>query len=405
MEKLIGVGAAGNKAVISAIESGYPKGCCLLINSTLKDIDEKYHDIAINIGGLRGGCGKERNVARKIALASLNEDQTLQALDSLPDDEDETIYLVTSTEGGTGSGATPLLAQYLYEVHGLNVVITAFTGFEDDARGLLNTIEFFRELSDKYVVQIISNKKALGSGTNKLKAQEKANMEFVKRLQIITAKDVIDGDNNIDETDLFKVISTPGLMTVEHASIKGIKNIDQFNEIVSSMIDNSLTVDYYDPGAQRIAIYLDIEKRTLDVIDFDYNIIKNKLGIPFEIFQHIQHRNKVDETISVISTGMNMPLNEMESIYDKYMKNISIINKKSDDFFDKLDDLTDESSIRFNTARRRRGINTTKKSEFFEQIAATEEEDDIEIIDIRDSIENNRSEFLKTQITEDSEEV
>lgn len=404
MEKLIGCGAAGNKAVIAAIENGYPRACCLLINSTLKDIDEKYHDIAINIGGFRGGCGKERDVAKKITLASLGEDDTLKVLDSLPDDEDETIYLITSTEGGTGSGATPLLAKYLHEVHGLNVIITAFTGFEDDARGLLNTIDFFRELSDEYVVQIISNKKVLGSGTNKFAAQQKANMEFVKRLQIITVKDIIDSHNNIDETDLFKVISTPGLMDIETVSIKGIKNIDQFNEIVSNMIDNSFSVDFYDPKAQRIAIYLDIEKRTLDAIDFEYNVIKDKLGLPFELFQHIQHHNKLDETISIISTGMNMPLDEMEALYDRYMKNINIINKKSDDFFDKVDHLTDNSSIRFNTAKRKRGNVKKDKSSFLKQFVK-DENIEIEEINMKDNIKNSKAEYLKTQVTKDSESV
>lgn len=353
MSKIIGLGAAGNKAVIEAIEAGtIPKSHCLLINSTLKDIPSDYHDISVNIGGDRGGCGKEREVGKELTIESI-KDGTLDILDQLIEPNDEMIYLASSTEGGSGSGSISIISKYFKEMYNLNVNITAFTGFEDDARGMLNTIEFFKDLSDEYIVQVISNKKFLeDANNNKMKAQQLANREFNRRLAIMLGLTIVDSDNNIDETDLYKVLSTPGLITSEHAILdRSIKNNDQFNKVVSDMIDNTKTVDIIDPQSKRIAVILNIKPSTEDAIDFSFDIIKQKLGYPYELFTHVQDEGD-SEFINIISSGMRMPTDELIDIYNKYQEKMQNINKSKDSFFNSIRDLDDGSSDMFNSARR-----------------------------------------------------
>ena len=57
--KLIGIGAAGNKAAIKAIELGvFDKASVRIMNTTVKDINHDYDDISVIFGNQRGGCGK-----------------------------------------------------------------------------------------------------------------------------------------------------------------------------------------------------------------------------------------------------------------------------------------------------------------------------------------------------------
>ena len=72
--------------------------------------------------------------------------------------------------------------------------IIAFTGFEEDVRGLSNTVEFFKEIGPNIVVQTISNASYLAkAGNNRLKAEEMANEEMADRIEIITGKNFIPG--------------------------------------------------------------------------------------------------------------------------------------------------------------------------------------------------------------------
>ena len=74
--KLIGIGAAGNKAAMAAIEQGvFGREEVLLINTTRKDMKDEYDDINVIIGGGMGGCGKERGRAKNITIESLKSEK------------------------------------------------------------------------------------------------------------------------------------------------------------------------------------------------------------------------------------------------------------------------------------------------------------------------------------------
>lgn len=355
--KVIGTGAAGNKATIGLIERNViGMAAVKLINSTLTDIPENYRDIAICLSNSAGGCGKERNLSKELTMGSL-QDGTLSPLDAFIEEDDELLIINTSTEGGTGSGSTSLIAKYAREVIGIPVMIFGFTGFEEDGRGLQNTIEFFQELEPEYIVQAISNKKCL-DGYNKLKAHTMANEEFAKKIRVLTGIDLKDSDQNIDRTDLYKVGTTPGFMTILKAPLERIKNVEAFNKAVTEMIDNDKSLDISEPSAKRIAVILNVSEKTRDYIDFGFQVIKDKLGVPYEIFTHVQY-DEDEEYIAVIASGMNLPMDELQDIYKKYQEASERVNKNKDKFFDMTSNLTGnaEDSM-FNVNRKKPGGNT-----------------------------------------------
>ena len=252
--------------------------------------------------------------------------------------------LIASAEGGTGSGSLPILAKYYTQVLGKSVHCVIFTGFEEDSRGLQNTIELFQEIDDEYTVEVISNKKFLDKFNNKLKAEKAANEELAKKIAILVGRDIIESEQNIDETDLFKASTTPGFMMIESAQLDRIKNVNQFNQILSDMIDDTYSLDCTDRSIKRLAIILNVSERTQDVIDLQVEVIKNKLGIPYELFTHVQYDKTKEESISIIASGMNMPLEDIKDIYEKYKSQTENISTKKDGFFDFMKDIKKEDA-------------------------------------------------------------
>lgn len=348
----IGCGAAGNKAIINLIEKGVvSKDKCYILNSTIGDVPAAYRDRSIIIGDENGGgCGKEREVAKRITMEAL-EDGTIN-VSSMVDPDDDTVTIVTSTEGGTGSGSSIILARAFKDL-GLPIHIFVFSGFEDDSRGLKNTVSYFKDLDEDYTVQVLSNKKFLDFG-NRIKAEKMANDEFANRMMIYLGLPLVNGEQNIDATDHYKIATTPGFTDIEYCSLEKIKNMDAFNKVVSDMIDNTKSIDF-EPNAIRLGIYLNISDKTTEAMDFDFSKIKAKMGNPFELFLHVQHEEG-NEWVAIMASGIKIPGEEVEAIYKKYIDESSKVNKNKDTFFNKAESfksLDEDDMFDIGSARRR----------------------------------------------------
>ena len=328
--KLIGVGAAGNKAVIRLLEDGIIQdNDCLLLNSTLADVPEKYKEFAIEFGDTKG-CGKERDLAKDMIMDAL-ADHTVN-LDALMDPDDRMVIIVTSSEGGTGCGASSVIAKYMKEVVGANVQLFVFTGFEDDVRGLKNTVDWFHDLSEEYIVQAISNKSFLEEAEgNRKKAEELANVEFSKRISTLLGQNIIASENNIDDTDLYKIDTTPGFMTIEHTVLNKIRSVDDFNKALENMVLDTHSLDN-ERSAKRIGIIINCGEKTQGFIDQTFDVLKKKYGTPYELFLHIQNYHD-EEYIDIIVSGMKIPYDDIKNTYNKYKKQMESIDMNQDRFF------------------------------------------------------------------------
>ena len=344
--KFIGVGAAGNKAVIQLLEQGViQSSSCLLLNSTLKDVPEKYKEFAIEFGDVRG-CGKERNLAKEMIVDALSN-HTVN-LDAFLDPEDKMVVIVTSSEGGTGSGASSVIAQYMKEVINTNVQMIVFTGFEDDARGLKNTVDWFHDLSEEYVVQVISNKSFLDEAKgNRKKAEKLANQEFVNLVSTLLGQGIIASDNNIDDTDLYKIDTTPGFMTIEHCILNKIRSVEDFNMALENMMRETHSLDN-ERSAKRIGIIINCGEKTQEFIDQSFEVIKAKYGEPYELFLHIQNYHD-DEYVDIVVSGMKIPFDDVKTTYNKYKKQLESIDMKSDRFFKQNFDTSDADVLDMNS--------------------------------------------------------
>ena len=331
---LIGIGAAGNKAVMTAINMDVVKvEDTIIINSTTKDFPKDYKGKTIVLSSTDTGCGKERSVSKEYTRKAISDGKF--NFDNIGDYI--SVIIATSVEGGTGSGSAPIIAKLFNQVYLRNTHIIAFTGFEDDVRGLSNTVEFFKEIDSNTMVQTISNKTFLAkAGNNKLKAEELANREMAERISVLTGKDFIEGSQNIDDTDILKLSNTHGYMTVEKKIFtKSLETGEDFEKIIKNMIYNSASIKSKEPCAARLGVVLNINAESEDAIDYTFASLKAAYGNPFEFFTQVQWDGK-QEYIAFIASGMKMPIDEIEAVYTRYKEQTEKINKNGDEFFSRI---------------------------------------------------------------------
>ena len=336
--KVIGCGAAGNKAVIELIKQGYNADQVLLLNSTPRDVPEEYKKKTI----LFGGCGKERSLGKKMLLSVVSSEMIDPA--SMISSRDKGVILVGSTEGGSGSSAIPILAKYFREVVGVNVICILFFGFQDDTRGLQNSIELAQELSEDFVIMAISNAKFLkDANNNRFKAEQMANQKFIDIVNILSGATIKPGIQVIDDTDLYKIIYTPGYMIADRVVLTNLGTMDDFNSQVLDAIRNQKFIDPpHEAGVKRSGFIFNVEDNN-DNIDYSVNCLTDVFGSPYEKFTNLTVGECEGYTMDYILSGMKLPIDELTTLYNSYIENSNKVDKRVDNFFNVMSNMRGNS--------------------------------------------------------------
>lgn len=342
---LFGIGAAGNKAAIEAIETRIiGEDNVKLVNTTVKDIPEKYKNDPnkiIKFSSMLGGCGKEPIKGQKAMFQAIkNKDIDFS---TIINPNTKAVVLVTSVEGGTGCGATPVIAKYFTALN-IPVHVFAFIGFQDELRGVSNTLKFFKDLPDGIVLHTISNNKFLDFTKNYSKAEASANEEFVMQLEILIGSGMIASTQNIDDTDHYKIITTPGYMDIRHVELNGAKNIDLTNQAIIDSFESMSCLEYNNTGCKRIAVVINAAQKTQDSIDNRFEVIKRYTGEPLEIYRHIQNDGS-EEYINIIVAGLPYPEDGIRDIGKKYSTFKDKVTNESKVLSDILDDIDFDDDI------------------------------------------------------------
>lgn len=340
--KVIGCGAAGNKAVIELIKQGYNADQVLLLNSTPRDVPEEYKKKTILFGNGLGGCGKERSLGKKMLLSDLSSEKIDPA--SMISSRDKGVILVGSTEGGSGSSAIPILAKYFREVVGVNVICILFFGFQDDTRGLQNSIELAQELSEDFVIMAISNAKFLkDANNNRFKAEQMANQKFIDIVNILSGATIKPGVQVIDDTDLYKIIYTPGYMIADRVVLTNLGTMDDFNSQVLDAIRSQKFIDPpHEAGVKRSGFIFNVEDNN-DNIDYSVNCLTDVFGSPYEKFTNLTVGECEGYTMDYILSGMKLPIDELTTLYNSYIENSNKVDKRVDNFFNVMSNMRGNS--------------------------------------------------------------
>ena len=210
-----------------------------------------------------------------------------------------------------------------------------------------------------------------------VEAEKLANRKFVNIMGIITGSSIIASSQNIDDTDLFKILSTPGYICIESADLTDVTSVEEFNARINNAMYDSTLLDSGKRGSKRIGVIYDIPESMTSVVDFSGSNIREKYGVPYEMFTHVQDYS--GPSVTWIAAGLSLPTEEVKSIYEKYKTSSAEVNKEKDSFFEFCTSLkgNSEDSMFNEFDNLTRSEQTDKKSaDFFKQYGLDESDDD-----------------------------
>ena len=203
--KVVGIGGGGVNAVNRMIEQGLKGVEFIAINTDAQALLMSDADVKLDVGrdSTRGlGAGADPEVGRKAAEDAKDEiEELLRGADM--------VFVTAGEGGGTGTGGAPVVANIARKLGALTVgVVTRPFSFEGKRRSgqAENGITSLRESCDTLIV--IPNDRLLqmgDSGVSLMDAFRSADEVLLNGVQGIT-----------------ELITTPGLINVDFADVKGI---------------------------------------------------------------------------------------------------------------------------------------------------------------------------------------
>lgn len=203
--KVVGIGGGGVNAVNRMIEQGLKGVEFIAINTDAQALLMSDADVKLDVGrdSTRGlGAGADPEVGRKAAEDAKDEiEELLRGADM--------VFVTAGEGGGTGTGGAPVVASIARELGALTVgVVTRPFSFEGKRRSnqAENGIAALRESCDTLIV--IPNDRLLQMGdaaVSLMDAFRSADEVLLNGVQGIT-----------------DLITTPGLINVDFADVKGI---------------------------------------------------------------------------------------------------------------------------------------------------------------------------------------
>lgn len=320
---IVGVGAAGGNIADEGMINGIPS---IAINYSQKDLDSlvNVEDKLTLVGS--EGVGKNRDNAIKL-MSNNWELATTFIKNNMTTPSTEIIFIVFSTGGGSGSGISPILIDFLQNEMP-DKVFVACPILPDTSEVLINQINSlstFEQLSnlDICVLPIDNEKIRLTFGSiSKNLIYKKTNQSFIKLLlNLISYTEKHSKNGIVDKRDLLQIFNTKGIGIISEVNIGSISNLSLSQNDFTIKIQESWKKSIFSQieyeQVLRAGIIFDGNESLMEYLRYDllFDVFAN--GMPIDLFEGNYH----DGSGKVISALTGLPwittrLNHIESIIE-----------------------------------------------------------------------------------------
>jgi len=208
--KVIGVGGAGCNAINTMIGSGLSRVEFIAANTDVQALSRSLASFKVQLGPERTrglGAGAKPEVGKEAALES--KDRLRDALEG-----SEMIFVTAGMGGGTGTGATPVVASIARELGALTVGVVTKPFQYEGKRRLTHAEEGLQELRKNVdTLLVIPNQRLLGlvdKATPLLEAFKVADDVLRQAIQGIADIITTTGHVNVDFADVRTVMTYMG---------------------------------------------------------------------------------------------------------------------------------------------------------------------------------------------------
>ncbi len=366
---VMGVGGAGGNAINAMINDGMRGVEFVAVNTDAQDLRANKADAKIQIGmnltkGL--GAGTKDDIGQAAADESLNEIVTYLQGSNM-------VFITAGMGGGTGTGASPVIARAAKELNILTVgVITLPFSYEGPKRmrRALQGLEQLKKYLDTSIVVPNQNLFKVANETTTFKESFSLSNDVLKRgVQSVTDLMVRPGLINLDFADVETVMSSMGKAMMGSGEAEGENRALAATELA---LNNPLIDDYSLKGARGLLVNITGgEDIKLFEVDQAVNKIRAEVDPEAElIFGAIKDDNLDGKMrVSVVATALDGEAPESKSVVnmvhrihnrnsgysDNFIKNDNVPSPETPNFGSiqgatalKLDNQVEENKIEEN---------------------------------------------------------
>ena len=302
---VMGVGGAGGNAINAMIESGLNGVEFVAVNTDAQDLSVNKADAKIQIGmnltkGL--GAGAKHDIGQAAADESLNEIVSYIQGSNM-------IFITSGMGGGTGTGASHIIARAAKELNILTVGVTtlpfAYEGPKRMRRALAGLEELKKHLDTVIVVPNQNLFKIANEGTTLKEAFTLSNDVLKHGVQSVTDLMVRPGMVNLDFADVETVMSAMGKAMMGTGEAEGENRASVATDMA---LNNPLIDEYSLRGAKGLLINITGgEDLTLFEVDQSVNKIRGEVESEGEvIFGAIQDEKMNGKIrVSIVATSLD----------------------------------------------------------------------------------------------------
>lgn len=321
--KVIGVGGAGGNAVNNMIQSQLKWVQFITANTDLQALAASQAQSKIQLGsnltkGLGAGARAERG--RQAAEESINEIR-----DALKDSQ--MVFITAGFGGGTGTGASPLIAEVCKEIGALTVAVVtkpfAFEGAKrmkqaeagiEELRGIANTV---------ITIQNDRLRGIAGPSETMMRMYQKADEVLYHSVKGITDLIMVHGYVNLDFADVETIMTNGGMALMGIGNAAGDKRAA---EAAERAISHPLLEDVSIAGARGVLLNItSTDDITMEEVTEASARIHAEAGEDAEIIWGHQIDESMGENISVtvIATGIGCG-RELAASQNKKLRHLNV---------------------------------------------------------------------------------
>jgi cell division protein FtsZ len=316
--KVVGVGGGGCNAVNRMIAEQIPGVQFVAVNTDAQALQLSPAEVRIRIGDkITKGLGVGGDPARGLRAAEESRDELLEALRGC-----EMVFVTAGMGGGTGTGASPIVAEAAKEVGALTIgVVTKPFGFEGTKR-LRQAEEGIQRLQEKVdTLIVIPNDRLLATCDDKTTVEDAfrtADDILQQGIQGISEIITLPGEINLDFADVRKIMSEagPALMAIGRGSgsdrAADAARMAIASPLLDIAIDGARGVLFNITGGHTLGLHeMNAAAQVIaDVVDPDAEIIFGTA---------IDPKIGEDVKITVIATGFARPM-KIQEIPEQYRR-------------------------------------------------------------------------------------
>ncbi len=394
---VIGVGGAGGNAINAMIEAGMQGVEFVAVNTDAQDLKMSKADAKIQIGmnltkGL--GAGAKHDIGQAAADESINEIINYIQGSNM-------VFIASGMGGGTGTGASHVIAKAAREMNILTVGVTtlpfSYEGPKRMRRAIAGLDELKRHLDTTIVVPNQNLFKIANESTGFEESFSLSNDVLKHGVQSITDLMVRPGMINLDFADVETVMSSSGKAMMGTGEAEGDNRAMAATELA---LNNPLIDEYTLQGAKGLLVNI---TGGSDIKLFEVDAVVNKIRAEVDpeaelIFGAIKDENMNGKIrVSLVATSLKgSNINpDPRPVFNVVNGSNSRNNHFSDNLFSK-------NNIETNVVNSIDGANALKLDQSFE-IKNSEEQN--AVIDNFESEEENKIEEERSIQTNNTEEI